>query len=151
MLFENIQEQLKQAMLEKSEVKVGTLRLLVSEIRNTQIAKGHELSDEEILEVAAKEAKKRKESIISFRQAGREELAQKEEAELKVLEGYLPEQMTDEELTKIVEETINEVGAFSMSDMGKVIGVVMEKVKGKSDGSRVSEIAKSKLQMSNKI
>lgn len=145
MLFETVQEQLKQAMLAKDEIKVSTLRLLVSEIRNAQIAKGHELADEEILEVVAKEVKKRKEAAIGFRQGGREESALKEEAELKVLETYLPEQMSDAELTKIVEEAINTTGAASMSDMGKVIGVVMAQVKGQADGGRISAIAKEKL------
>lgn len=145
MLFQEIQETLKQAMLAKDEVKVSTLRLLVSEIRNSQISKGHELSDEELIEVIQKEAKKRKESIIGFRQGGREELALKEESELKILEGYLPAQMSDEELTNIVETTINEMGATGMADMGKVIGAVMGKVKGVADGGRVSQIVKEKL------
>ena len=145
MLFENIQEQLKQAMLAKDEVKVGTLRMLVSEIRNAQIARGHDLSDEEILEVVAKEVKKRKEAALGFRQGGREESALQEEAELKVLEGYLPEQMSDEELTKIVEEAITRTGASAVSDMGKVIGMVMGQVKGQAEGSRVSALVKQRL------
>ena len=145
MLFENIQEQLKQAMLAKDEVKVGTLRMLVSEIRNAQIARGHDLSDEEILEVVAKEVKKRKEAALGFRQGGREESALQEEAELKMVEGYLPEQMSDEELTKIVEEAITRTGASAVSDMGKVIGMVMGQVKGQAEGSRVSALVKQRL------
>lgn len=126
-------------------MRVATLRLLISEIRNTQIAKGYELSDEEILEVITKEAKKRRESILSFRSGGREELAVKEESELKILEEYLPVQMSDEELTKIVKEAITETGATTVSDLGKIIGNVMSKAKGQVSGERVAASAKQWL------
>lgn len=145
MLFESIQQSLKESMIQRDEIKVSTLRLLISEIRNTQIAKGHDLSDDEIIEVIQKEAKKRKESIEGFTRGDRLELAAKEAEELKILEGYLPEQMNDEELIKLVDEAITEIGASSMADMGKVIGIVMGKAKGQVDGSRVSGIAKEKL------
>lgn len=140
-----LKEDLKQAQLSRDEVKVSTLRLLISEINNARIAKGQDLSDEDILGVVKREAKKRKESVEAFRNAGREEAAQKEEAELKILEAYLPAQLSTEELTKIVEEAINEVGATSVADMGKVIGVVMGKTKGAADGGAVSQLVKQKL------
>ncbi len=140
-----LQEQLKDAMLARDEIRVATLRLLISEIRNTQIAKGHDLSDEEILEVASKEAKKRRESVISFRAANREDLASQEAAELKILEEYLPVQMSDEELTNLVKRAITEMGATTVSDLGKIIGSVMGKVKGQASGDRVAAIAKTWL------
>lgn len=144
-MLDKLTAQLKNAMLSKDEVRVSTLRLLISEIRNTQIAKGHDLSDEEALEVVAKEAKKRRESILSFRNGGREELALKEESELKILEEYLPAQMSDEELTNLVKRAITETGATTVADLGKVIGNVMGHAKGMASGDRVAKVAKAQL------
>lgn len=140
-----VQEDLKQAQLARDEVKVSTLRLLLSEIRNAEIAKGGQLSDEEVIAIIQREVKKRKEAAAGFRAGGREDQAQKEEAELKILEGYLPVQISTEELTKIVEETITEIGATSAADMGKVMGVVMGKVVGRVDGGVVSALVKERL------
>ncbi len=148
MLLDQIQSNLKQAQLARDEIKVSTLRLLLSEIKNAEIAKGPAnagLADEDIISVVQKEVKKRKEAALAFRNGGREESALKEEAEAKVLESYLPAQISNEELTKIVEEAITEVGAKGISDMGKVIGAVMGKVRGRSDGAAVSSIVKEKL------
>ncbi len=144
-MVNDIQNDLKQAQLARDAVKVSTLRLLVSEIKNTEIAKGVSLSDEDIVSVVQKEVKKRKEAAAGFRLGAREESALKEESELKILESYLPAQMQVEELTKIVETTINELGATSVQDMGRVIGSVMSKVKGQADGGSVSSIVKQKL------
>jgi uncharacterized protein len=140
-----IQEDLKQAQLARDETKVSTLRMLISEIKNAEIAKGGTLEEADIMSVLAREAKKRKEAAVGFRQGGREESAVKEESELKILEGYLPTQLSSEELTKIVEQTITELGAKSITDMGKVIGVVMGKVKGQADGGAVSGLVKERL------
>lgn len=145
MLLDQIQTDLKSAQLNRNELKVSTLRLLLSEIKNQEIAKGSPLSDEDIISVVQREVKKRKEAAAGFRSGGREESAVKEESEAKVLEGYLPAQMNNEELTKLVQESINEVGAGSMADMGKVMGVVMGRVKGRVDGTIVSGIVKEKL------
>ena len=144
-MVDEIQNQLKQAQLSRDEVKVSTLRLLLSEIKNAEIAKGQPLLDEDVVSVVQKEVKKRKEAAIGFRSGGREESARKEEAEAKILETFLPAQLSNEELTKIVEDTITEVGASSITDMGKVIGVVMGKVRGKADGGAISALVKSKL------
>ncbi|OGE64594.1 hypothetical protein A3J13_01220 [Candidatus Daviesbacteria bacterium RIFCSPLOWO2_02_FULL_36_8] len=148
-MVDDIQNDLKQAQLARDEIKVSTLRLLLSEIKNAQIAlrqsSGQAISDEQIISVVQKEIKKRKEAAVGFRSGNREESALKEEAEAKVLEAYLPAQMSVEELTKIVEETITELGASSVADMGKVIGAVMGKVKGKTDGGSVSAIVKQKF------
>lgn len=156
-----IQEDLKQAQLAKDEIKVSTLRLLISEIHNAEIQKGGSLSDQDTTGVIQREVKKRKEAAAGFRTGGREDSAQKEEAELKILEGYLPKQLSNEVLilrlhsgstlnsieglTKLVEDSINEVGAKSLADMGKVMGMVMSKVKGQADGNVVSGIVKEKL------
>ncbi len=148
MLLDQIQEDLKQAQLERQEIKVSTLRMLVSEIRYSAISKSEdhqEISDEQVTQVILKEAKKRRESIASFEQAGRAELVEKEQSELKVLEAYLPEQMGDEQLGKIVDESISQTGASEVKDMGKVIGMVMGKIKGQADGARVSQLIKERL------
>lgn len=145
MLIDKILKDLKQSQLNKDEIKTSTLRLLLSEVKNAQIAKGGDLTDEEIIVIAQKEVKKRKEAAVGFRQGGRETGAQKEEAELKILEGYLPAALSNEELTKLVQDTINESGAKTIADMGKVMGVVMGKVKGQADGGVVSALVKEKL------
>lgn len=145
MLLDQIQSDLKTAQLGREEVKVSTLRLLLSEIKNAEISKSGILSDEDIIPIIQKEVKKRKEAAAGFRTGAREESALKEESEAKVLENYLPAQMSSDELSKVVEETISETGASSVSDMGKVIGVVMGKVKGRADGGTVSALVKDKL------
>ena len=125
-----IQNDLKEAQLKKDEVKTSTLRLLLSEIHNSEIAKPVGLDESDIISVIQKEAKKRKEAVEAFGSGGRKDQAQKEEAELKILEMYLPAQIEDRELTEIVIQAINELGASGTADMGKVIGAVMGKVKG---------------------
>ncbi|MDO8498175.1 MAG: GatB/YqeY domain-containing protein [bacterium] len=145
MLSEKIRSDLQQAQLKKEEMKVSTLRLLLSEISYAQISKGGELSDTEVETVVARELKKRREAASGFRQGGREEQAQKEEAEAKILAEYLPEQLSDEELQKIVDEAVASSGATSITEMGKVIGVVMGKVAGRAEGARVSVLVKERL------
>ncbi|EKD91071.1 MAG: hypothetical protein ACD_30C00049G0039 [uncultured bacterium] len=140
-----IKEDLKQAQLNRDEIRLSTLRLLLSEINNSKIQKGSDLTDDEITSVVQKEAKKRRESVESFKKGGREDLAQKEESELKILEAYMPAGLSNEELTKLVEDSINELGANSLADMGKVMSSVMAKVAGRADGSIVSSLVKEKL------
>ncbi len=144
---DKIRQDLKQAQLSKDEAKVSTLRLLLSELTYAKVGKGAEaiLSDEEVISVVQKEIKKRRESVEGFRKGNREEQAQKEEAEIKVLEEYLPAQVSDEELTSLVEDSIKEVGASSIQDMGKVMNMVMSKVGQGAEGSRVSSLVKQKL------
>jgi uncharacterized protein YqeY len=118
----------------------------LSELTYAKVAKKVEtLSDEDIISVIQKAVKQRKESITSYKAGDREDLAVKEEAELAILETYLPEQISDEELTKIVDESITKTGASSMGDMGKVIGMVMGQVGQKVEGARVSSLVKERL------
>lgn len=148
-MLDKLKQDLKKAQLKRDELKVLTLRLLLSEIHNTQITlrrgsgQEKELSLGDIISVIQKEVKKRKEAAVGFRGGGREDAALKEEAEAKVLEEYLPTQVTNEELTEIVQRAITEVGA--PSDIGKVMGVVMGKVSGRADGGRVSDLVKAVL------
>lgn len=141
-MFEKLQEDLKQAQLARDEIKVSTLRLLISEINNAKIKKGSELSDGEIQQVISRELKKRKEASIGFRQGNREEAALKEESEAKILESYLPEQLSDEELTNLVGEI---VGAKKDLQIGQIIGMVISRAGGKVDGARVAEKVKEIL------
>ncbi|MBI2039787.1 GatB/YqeY domain-containing protein [Candidatus Microgenomates bacterium] len=145
MLIDQLQSDLKQAQLDRDEVKVVTLRLLLSEIHNLEIQKGGNLTDQDAIQVAQREVKKRKEAAEGFRQGGREDQAQKEEAEEKILQAYMPAQLSNEELTKLVQDSINELGAKSLDDMGRVMGLVMGKVAGRADGSVVSNIVKERL------
>lgn len=145
MLKDKIQQDLKEAMLAHDEAKVSTLRMLISEIRYAGNGRDQDISDEEVVKVVQKEVKKRRESIDSFKKGGREDLAAKEASEEQLLQTYLPPQMSDEELTKLVEEAITEVGAQSVTDMGKVMGVVMGKVGQGADSSRVAGLVRSKL------
>lgn len=144
-MVDKIQNDLKQAQLKRDEIKVSTLRLLLSEIKNAEISKGADLEKQDIISVFSKEVKKRKEAAAGFRSGNREESAQKEEAEAKVLKDYLPIQLTNEELTKIVERFIKEVGATSIADTGKVMTAIMGKVAGRADGGMVSSLVKEKL------
>ena len=144
-LFAKIHQDLVESLKQKEEVKTSTLRLVISEVNNAKIKKGKDLEDEEILEVIKKEAKKRQESIAAFKQGERADLAEKEEKELAFLKTYLPKPISDEELLKIVDSQIAEVGARDMKDLGKVMSAVLSKVKGRAEGSAVASIVKSKL------
>lgn len=148
-MIEKIQEDLIEAQKAKDELKVSTLRLLLGAIKNYAIAKestSYNPSDEEIAGVVQKEIKQRKESIESYKAGGRQELADKENKELEILQKYLPEQMSEEEIRKLVDGAIAETGASSMQDMGKVMGVLSPTLKGKADIGVVSGIVKEKLQ-----
>ncbi len=149
MLLDSLHTDLKQAQLAHDEIKVSTLRMLLSEIRYVEIQKREgvrgELSDEDILTVIGREIKKRKESITTFRQGGREDLAAKEEAEAQILFSYLPAQLSDEELMQIINKVIKETGATQLKDMGKVMSAVMSQIGGRAEGSRVSNFVKEEL------
>ncbi len=144
-LLKKLQEEMKAAMKSGDKERLSTIRMLISEVKKVQIDQKKELSDEEIIQILQRYAKQRKESIKQYKEAGREDLAEKEERELKIVQEFLPEQLSEEEIQKIVEEAIQETGASSMKDMGKVMKVVMEKVKGRAEGSVVSSIVKQKL------
>jgi uncharacterized protein YqeY len=122
--------------------------MLLSEVKYLEVAKG-ELTHSDYISVIQKELKKRREAADGFRKGGREESALKEENEAKILEKYLPQQMTDQQLQSLVEEVINELGATSMSDMGKVMAQVMSKAGQSVEGSRVSSMVRQKLANNN--
>ncbi|HEY1370846.1 MAG TPA: GatB/YqeY domain-containing protein, partial [Candidatus Binatia bacterium] len=138
----DIQDGIKTAMKSGDRVSLSTLRLLSSALHNEEINKHRELSDEEILKTVASLTKQRQESIEFFRKGGRDDLLQQEEAELAVLRRFLPAAMNDEEVRAAIRNSIDEVGAKGIQDLGRVMKQVMPKVAGRSDGKRVSELAK---------
>ncbi len=148
-LKKQIDRDLKEAMKSSDKNRINTIRsiraaLLEKEV-SIRIGGKAELSDEQELEVLMSLAKKRKDSIDQFRNAGRHDLVETEQAELTVIETYLPAQMPDDEIKAIVHEIIARTGATSMKDMGKVMGASMKELKGKADGSKVQDIVKSAL------
>lgn len=151
MLKQKIQDELKQAMLSRDEMKTSVLRMLKSAVGYYEINKGgagYEASDEDVLNVINTQVKQRRDSIEQFTNAGRTELADKEQKELTILQVYLPEQMSEDEVRKLVTEAVKQTGAASPQDMGKVMGALMPKVKGKADGTLVSRLVKEQLQNS---
>ena len=145
-LGEQIVTDLNDAMKARDVVRTGTLRMVKAALMNRKIEAGHELSDPEILSILAYLIKQRKDSVEQYTQGGRMELASKEEAEIKIIETYLPPALSDEDLGRIVTESIADSGATSIKDMGKVMKSVMAKLAGQTvDGKVVSELVRSKL------
>ena len=147
-LKQKLQEELRQSMLAKDELKTSVLRMLLSAINYYEIQKGgagYVASDEDVLSVVQKEAKQHKDSIEQFQKAGRQDLVDKETKELELLQKYLPLQMSVEEIKTLVKETIKQTGTSSPADMGKVMEALMPKIKGKADGGIVSKIVKETL------
>ena len=147
-LSQQITEDMKTAMREKNTVALNTIRMLKSSIKNAAIEKGGadaELTDTEIVAVIRKEVKKRQDSIEQYEAAGRDELADQEKTEIGVLEGYLPKPLSDEEIEKIVDEAIAEVGATSRKEMGQVMKLVQERTGGRADGKTLSQAVMGKL------
>jgi hypothetical protein len=145
MLRETIATDMRDAMKAREQARVGTLRMLMAAVKNAEVEKLHELSDDEVLEVIAREAKRRRESIEAFEKGGRADLVEKETAELGVLEAYMPAKLSDDELGSMVDEAIAETGATSPKQMGEVMKALMPKIRGRADGAQVSALVKSKL------
>ena len=140
-----IQEAIKTAMKSGDAVTLSTLRMLMAALHNDEIKVRRELTVEEIQKSIMTLCKQRSEAIELFRKGGRNELAEKEAEELKVLQRFLPQPLSDDELAAIIRSAIGEVGATTVQDLGKVMKQVMPKITGRSDGKRVNEIAKSLL------
>ena len=136
-LRQQLQGELKTAMKERQEDRLSTLRMLWSQIRNSEIDKKHELDDSEILEVIGRSVKQLKDSINDFNTGGRTDLVAKTQTEVDLLQTYLPAQLSDDELRAIVTKVLSE---NSLTDAGKAMGAVMKEVKGKADGNRVRQM-----------
>ena len=138
-------EDMKAAMKSGEKVKLSTIRLLRAQLKDAEIAKGGELSPDEELEVLTSSAKKRKDSIRAYGEANRPDLLEKETQEFEILAQYLPEQLSEEKIQSVVSQVIEQVGAVSMKDLGKVMSAAMAELKGKADGRVVQEMVRKQL------
>ena len=145
MLKEQIEQNLVDAMKRHDDNTVSTLRMLKSAIKNGEIQKQKEFDDADTTGVIQSQIKSRRDSVDLYKKGNRPELAEKEQAEIDILVKYLPEQMDENAVREIVKKAIAETGASGIQDMGKVMGKIMPEVKGKADGSMVSNIVKSEL------
>ena len=139
-LKQKLMDDLKRALKSEDKVRRSVIRLVMAAIKNTEIARGGELDDADILGVIAKEVRQRRESIEAFRQGNREDLVAQEEAELAVLNEYLPEQMTREEVMAAARRVIDEVGAQGLGDKGKVMPKLIAQLKGRADGREINAV-----------
>jgi len=144
-LKDRLMQEMKEAMKARDQLKLSTLRLLISEIKNKEIDAKGELKEEDILAIIQKAVKQRQDSIAQYEKGGRQDLADKEKAELEILKAYLPEELSTQEILKIIEEAIAATGASSPREMGKVMKEVMPKVKGRADGKLVNELVRKRL------
>lgn len=145
MLKEQIEKDTIEALKNHDENRVSVLRMLKSAIKNQEIQKQTDLADEDVLSVLQNQIKSRRDSISMYEQGARPELAEKEKQEISILSEYLPEQLSEEETKNIIAKVISETGAQGMQDMGKVMSVLMPRIKGKADASLVSKIVKEEL------
>ena len=146
-LLDRLTEDMKSAMKAGEAVRLGTIRLLRGQIKDAAIDKRADLTDDEMLGVLTNAAKKRREAVEAYRNAGRVDLAEKEEAELAVIQGYLPAALDAAEIEAIIDRTIAETGAQTIRDLGKVMSLVMNETKGRADGKMVSEMVRRKLSL----
>ena len=148
-LKDKITEEIKAAMKAKDKVRLETVRsikkVILEEEVNARAAGKDSLTEAQEMDILARLAKQRRDSIEQYTQVGRQELADQEAAELAIIEEYLPKQLSDDEIAQVIDEIIVQVGASSAKDMGKVMGPAMQQLKGKADGKKVQEMVKTKL------
>lgn len=145
-LSERLNEDMKQAMKSKDKFTLSTIRMVRSTIKYLEIDLKRTLDDNEVLDILSREIKQRKDALQEFEAAGRDELAASTKAEIEIIIKYLPAQLSEEEIKVIVQQTIQETGASSKSDMGKVMSALMPKVKGRADGKLVNQAVLQFLQ-----
>jgi hypothetical protein len=145
-LFEKIQSDMYQAMKSKDAVKAKTLRVVFAKLKDQKIAKREDLTEVDGLKVLQSLAKQHKESISMFRKGGRDDLVEQETNELQIIEQYLPKMMTDEQIKNIVKSSIEETGAQTLADIGKVMPIIMKKGAGKIDGKKAQLFLRELLQ-----
>ena len=144
-LKEQIKADIKDAMRAKDTAKRDTLRNLSAAIKQIEVDERKDLTDSEVEAILTKYAKQREDALTQFKEAGRDDLVEKEQAELEIVRAYLPEPLTDEELSAMVKEIIAQVGATSMKDMGKIMGAVKSKAGSRADGGKVNKLVKEIL------
>lgn len=145
-LKQRIDQDTREALKKKDSLRLSVLRMLKSEIKYKEIEKGSELSDDEVTSVLSSSVKRRKDSIQQFEKGERDDLVSREKAELELVLVYLPEQLTEEELSQIVNQAIKELNASGPSDLGKVMRQIMPEVRGRADGKRVNQMVSSQLE-----
>jgi uncharacterized protein len=142
---DRLQREMREALKAGERVRLGALRMLSASVKNREVELRHELSDEEFVEVASGEVKRRKEAAEAFEGGGRQELADKEREEQAVLEAYLPAQLSDDEVRGLIDEAVDATGASGPGDLGKVMGHVMGKARGRVDGGTVNRLVRARL------
>ncbi|ENZ5541750.1 GatB/YqeY domain-containing protein [Enterococcus hirae] len=145
-LLSRLNDDMKTAMKAKDKESLQVIRMIKSSIQNEQIKKGHDLTEDEELTVLSREMKQRRDSLHEFEEAGRDDLAEKVKSEIVIVEKYMPEQLSEDDIRQLVQEAITQTGASSVKEFGKVMGAIMPKVKGKADGNQVNAIVKELLQ-----
>ncbi|KAB3530759.1 GatB/YqeY domain-containing protein [Alkaliphilus serpentinus] len=145
-LKERLAADLKEAMKEKDNLRKNVVTMIRSDIKQVEVDKRVELNDEEIIDIITRQVKQRKDALEEFTRGGREDLVAQTQDELKILMTYLPEQLSEEEIAKIVSETVKELNATSIKEMGKVMAALMPKLKGRADGKLVNQFVKEHLQ-----
>jgi len=144
-LLQKISDDMKSSMKARDQFRVNTLRLVIAQLKNEQIDLRSELTPEQELSIVKNAAKKRKEAIEIYEKTNRNDLLEKEQKELSIISEYLPEQMSEEEIEKVVSETIEKLAATSLKEMGKVMAEAMKSLKGKADGKEVQQLVRRKL------
>lgn len=144
-LKDKLTDEMKDAMRSQDKLRLSTIRMLLSAVKNKEIDLRVKLTDEEVIETITSQVKQRRDSIEQFTNAGRLDLVEKEEAELKILQGFLPKQLTPEEIDSEVEKAVAEAEASGMKDLGKVMKLLMPRVAGRADGKVVSEKVRERL------
>lgn len=144
-LFNHIQSDLKTAMKARESLKVSTIRMLTAAIKQFQIDQQKDVDDAAIIGIITKMVKQRQESAKAYTEGNRPELAEKEQAEIDILQPYLPEQMSDEDVAAAVNKAIADTGASAMADMGKVMGILTPQLKGRADMGKVSQLVRNHL------
>ena len=144
-LKERLGEEMRAAMKAREKVRLSALRMLTAAVKNREVEVGHALSDDEFVEVAGREVKRRKEAVEAYEQAGRDDRAQTEREEQEVLEAYVPAGLSEDEVDALIDEAISVTGSTAPGDMGKVMGFVMGKAKGRVDGKAVQAKVRERL------
>lgn len=145
-LKQKLQEDLKTSMKNKDTLRKSVITLIRSSIKQVEVDKRIELNDDDIIDIISKQLKQRNDSLEQFLDAGREDLVEETRSEIEVLKEYLPQQLSEEELNEIAKQTISEVGATSMKDMGKIMSVIKPKTKDRADGKLINKLVKENLQ-----
>jgi len=144
-LAEQLNEDMKQAMKAGEKFRLSTIRMVRASIKNQEIELRRPLNDDEVLQVVSRDLKQRRDSLQDFERAGREDLVEQMKGEIEIISQYLPKQLNEEEIKAIVMQTIQETGASSKADMGKLMGALMPKVKGRADGKLVNQLVQQVL------